>query len=97
MYKYNSLPVCQLPWEHLFFLQNLLNFIIAKYLKQVDDDLSACLDECCPCGLSIIGDTNLSMSLDQKVIMLLPLVEKFPVNVYHRVAFKPKFITVAPL
>ena len=40
MYKYKSLQAGQLPQEHLYFLQNLLNFIIAKYLKQeVDDDL----------------------------------------------------------
>ena len=39
MYKYKSLKACQLPREHLSFLQNFLNFIIAKYLKQeVDDD-----------------------------------------------------------
>ena len=35
----------QLPWEHLSFLQNLLNFIITKYLKQeVYDDLSIGVD-----------------------------------------------------
>ena len=32
--------------EHLSFLQNLLNFIIKKYLKQeADNDLSICVDE----------------------------------------------------
>ena len=36
----------QLPREHLSFLQNLLNFIITKYLKkEVDDELSVCVDE----------------------------------------------------
>ena len=40
-----------------FTLQNLLKFIITKYLKQeVDDDLSVYIDECSPCGLSITGD-----------------------------------------
>ena len=56
MYKYKSLQVGQLPQEHLSFLQNLLNFIITKYLKQeVDDDLSLCVVERSPCGLSITG------------------------------------------
>ena len=58
--KYKGLQVCQLSWEHLSFLQNLLNFIITKYLKQeVDDDLSVCMDERSPCGLSITGDIKI--------------------------------------
>ena len=58
--KYKGLQVCQLSWEHLSFLQNLLNFIITKYLKQeVDDDLSVCVDEHSPCGLSITGDIKI--------------------------------------
>ena len=69
MYKYKSLQAGQLPQEHLAFLQNLLNFIITKYLEQeVDGDLSVCVDERSPCGLSIIGDKDLSMSRDQKVM-----------------------------
>ena len=60
MYKYKSLQAGQLPQEHLSFLQNLLNFIITKYLKQeVDDDLSVCVDERSPCGLSITGDIKI--------------------------------------
>ena len=60
MYKYKSLKAGQLPQEHLSFLQNLLNFIITKYLKQeVDDDLSVCTDERSPCGLSITGDIKI--------------------------------------
>ena len=60
MYKYKSLKVCQLSQEHMSFLQNLLNFIITKYLKQeVDDDLSVCVDEHSPCGLSITGDIKI--------------------------------------
>ena len=60
MYKYKSLKAGQLPQEHLSFLQNLLNFIITKYLKQeVDDNLSACVDERSPCGLSITGDIKI--------------------------------------
>ena len=41
MYKYKGLlQAGQLPQEHLSFWQNLLDFIIPKYLKQeVDDNL----------------------------------------------------------
>ena len=73
MYKYQSLEAGKLPQEHLSFLQNLLNFSTTKYLKQeVDDDLSVYVEECSPCGLSITGDKDVSMSRDQKVMMLLP-------------------------
>ena len=52
------------PREHLSFLQNLLNFIITKYLKQeVDDDLSVCVDERSPCGLSMTGDRKIYQGL----------------------------------
>ena len=55
-----SLQVGQLPREHLSFLQNLLNFMIIKYLKQeVEDDLSVCVDERSSCGLSITGDIKI--------------------------------------
>ena len=65
MYKYKSLQAGQLPQEHLSFLQNLLNFIITKYLKQeVNDDLNSCMDKWNPCGLTITGD--LSISPDRK-------------------------------
>ena len=41
-------------------LQNLLSFIITKYLKQeVNADLSVCVDEYSPCGFSITGDTKI--------------------------------------
>ena len=60
MYKYKSLQAGQLPQEHLSFLQNLLNFIITKYLKQeVDDDLSLCVVERSPCRLPITGDIKI--------------------------------------
>ena len=43
--------------DHLSFLQNLLNFILTKYLKQEDDgDLSIWADKRSHCGLSITGD-----------------------------------------
>ena len=64
MYKYKSLQEGQLPRKHLSFLQNLLNFIITKYLKQeVDDDLSVCVDERSPCGLSMTGDRKIYQCL----------------------------------
>ena len=60
MSKYKSLQAGQLPQEHLSFLQNLLNFIITKYLKQeVNENLSVSMDECSPCGLSITGDIKI--------------------------------------
>ena len=60
MYKYKNLQAGQLPQEHLLFLQNLLDFIITKYLQQgVDDDLSVCVDERSPCGLSVTGDIKI--------------------------------------
>ena len=59
MYKYKSLQEGQLPRENLS-LQNLLNFIITKYLKQqVNDDLRVCVDERSPCGLSVTGDIKI--------------------------------------
>ena len=57
MYKCKSLQGVQLTQEHLSFLQN---FIITKYLKQeVDDNLSVCMDERSPCGLSVAGDIKI--------------------------------------
>ena len=79
MYKYKSLKEVQLPREHLSFLQNFINI---KYLKQeVDDDLSVCMDERSPCGLAMFW------SRDQKVMTLLPPLEKCPIFFYHGVAF----------
>ena len=55
MYKYKSLQAVQLPCGHLFFLQNLLNLIITKSLKQeVHGNFSACMNEHSSCGLPII-------------------------------------------
>ena len=60
MCRYKSLKASQLPRDHLSFLQNLLNFIIAKYLKkEFDDDLSVGVDERSPCGLSVGGDIKI--------------------------------------
>ena len=61
MCKYKTLKADQLRREHLLFLQNLLNFIITKYLKQdIDGDLSICVDEPSPCGLSITEDMKIN-------------------------------------
>ena len=61
---YKSLQAGQLPQEYLSFLQNLMNFIITRYLKQeVDDDLSIRVDECNPCGLSMTGDIKIYQCL----------------------------------
>ena len=60
MYKYKSLKAGQLPQEHLSFLQNLLNFIITKYLKkEFDDDLTVGMNEHSLCGLSVTGDIKI--------------------------------------
>ena len=60
MSKYKSLQAGRLPQEHSSFLQNLLNFIIIKYLKhEVDGDLSACVDERSACGLAITADIKI--------------------------------------
>ena len=57
---YVQIQAGQLPQEHLSFLQNFLNVGITKYFNQeVNDDLSVCVDECNPCGLSITGDIKL--------------------------------------
>ena len=59
LYKYKSLQAGLLPQEQLSCLQNFLNFIITKYLKQeVSDNLSACEDKHSPYGFSITGDTK---------------------------------------
>ena len=64
MYKSKSLQAGQLPQECLPFLQNLLHFVIIKYLKEeVDDDLSVCMDERSPCGLSMTGDIKIYQCL----------------------------------
>ena len=43
-----------------FFCHILLNFINTKYLKpEVNDDLSICVDEGTPCGLSVTRDIKI--------------------------------------
>ena len=56
MNKCKSLKVCQL----LRLLLQLAFVFLAKYLKQeVDDNLSLCVVERSPCGLSITGDIKI--------------------------------------
>ena len=56
MYKFKSLQAGQLPLEHLSFLQNLLDFIITKELKQISDSISIGKEQGSPCGFSITRD-----------------------------------------
>ena len=50
----------QLPQQHLSYLQNLLNFIITKYLKkEVDGKLNVFVDERSSSGLSVTGDIKI--------------------------------------
>ena len=52
MYKHKSLKGRSTTTKVSVFLQNFLNFIITKYLKQeIDDGQSVCLDEYSPCGV----------------------------------------------
>ena len=85
MYKYKSLKVGQLPWQRLYlsFVQNILNFIITKYLKQEDNNnLSAWVDgwKYSLWPLSNCRYKYLQVPHDQKVMALLPPVEKCPIN-----------------
>ena len=59
MYKYKSPQAGQLPQEHLSFLQNLLNFMIKKYLKQDFDTLSISINEHSPWGFSVTEDIKI--------------------------------------
>ena len=56
MYIYKILQAVQLQQDNVFFA----NFIITKYLKQeADVDLSVCMDESSPSGLSITEDIKI--------------------------------------
>ena len=91
MYKYKSLQAGQLPQEHLSFLQNLLNFIVTKYLKQeVDSNISICVDKHNPCGLPITGDLSVSHDL---MVMALGLYGLLSRSCFYWL----DLITVAPL
>ena len=88
MYKYKSLKAGHFS-TRAFFLQNLVNFIITKYLKkEFSDDLTIGVDERSPLWpLCNWRYKDLSMSHDQKVMALLPPMGKCQINFYHRVAF----------
>ena len=75
MYKYKRLRAGQLPQEHLFFLENLLNFIITKCFKQeVDGGIGVYLDECSSCDLYNWKYEDLSKSRDQKAMTFLTAI-----------------------
>ena len=69
------------------FLAKSADFFITKDLKQVDDDQSIWVDKRSSCGLYNWWYKDLSMSRDQKVMVLLSPMEKCPINFYHGVAF----------
>ena len=61
-------------------------FFLAKYLKEeVDDDLSLCMVEHSPFGLSISGDIKIYQYHVMKSNDVT--MEKCPIDFYHRVAF----------
>ena len=75
----------------------LAKFIVAKYLEQnVIGDLSICVDEPSCYDLSVTGDKDLSKSHDQKVMMLLPIMENCPMDFYQGVVLLPKFDNSTP-
>ena len=82
MHKYKNLQAGLLQ-DNFSFLQNLQNFLIMKYLKQeVDVDLIVCMDECSPCGLYNWRYKYLTVSHNQKVMMLLTAMEKCPMDLF---------------
>ena len=96
MYNSKNLQTGQLPQEHLSFLQNLLNFNLKQ---EVNDNLSICMDEHSPCGLTITGDIKIYQLLhDQKVMALLTphgeVLYGLPSRSYF---YCPNLITVAPV
>ena len=77
MYKYKSIQIGQLSRKHLSFFENLLNFIITKFLKEdVDDDISFVWINIAPLT-SITGDIKV---YHQEVMTLLPPMEKCPMD-----------------
>ena len=59
MYRYKSLQSGHYH-ERICLSCKFAEFYYRKYLKQdIDDDLSVCMDERSPCGLSITGDISL--------------------------------------
>ena len=65
-----------------------LNFIVTKHLKEeVDGDLSVCVHESSPCGLSVTGDIKFYQC---------HLIKEVPYGLLSR-SYCPNLITVAPL
>ena len=81
-------PASRSTTTKIFLCHLSLDFIIAKYLKQeFDDDLSICVDKLSPCGLCNWRYEDLSMSRDRKVMTLLAIMEKSPMDFYQEVVF----------
>ena len=55
-----------------------------------------CLYERSPSDLSVTGDKDLSMSRDQKVMTLLPAMEKCPKDFFQVIFLRPKFDNSSP-
>ena len=94
MYKYKS-PASRSPTTRAFV--SLAKFIIAKYLKpEVDDDLSICVVERSPCGLSVTviqRFINVTLSKDNDVTTC---IGKVTFGLLSRSCFYcPNLITVA--
>ena len=73
---------------------------LSKYIieQEVDDDLFVCVDEHCPCGLSITGDIefiNVSRSKDNYVSTLNGEVHYGLLS--RSCLYCPNLITVAPV
>ena len=70
------------------FLAKFAEFYCLKIFEtKVSDDLSIWVDECSLCGLYNWKYKDLSMSRDQKVMKLLPPMEKCPMTFYQGVVF----------
>ena len=99
MYKYKSLKAGQLPQEHLSFLQNLLNFIITKYVeKEFDDDITGGVDERSPCGLSVTRGIKFINVTWSKGNGITTPNREVPCQLLSQICFYcPNLITIAPL
>ena len=83
--------------EFLSFSQNLLNFIITKYLKQeVDGTLTVCVDERSPRPFHNWGYIYLSIWCDQKVRRYYPQWRSVLWNSIKELFLLPKFDNSGP-
>ena len=97
MYKYKFLQAGQLPWEHMSFLQNLLNFI-TKYLKhEADGDLNIWVDKLAPVA-SKIGDINIyyQCNMIKRQWRCYPQWRIAPLTSITKLLLLPKFDNSSP-